>query len=79
VDNVESVFGFFQDQDPFETWMHDINTTQRLGQFYADPTKYYNKDTDWYFRSKNHMFFDIGYDYILFYIREVIICNLDMM
>jgi len=62
VDNVESVFGFFQDQDPFETWMHDINTTQRLGQFYADPTKYYNKDTDWYFRSKNHMFFDIGYD-----------------
>ena len=60
VDNVESVFGFFQDQDPFEQWMGGINTTLRLGEFYADPTKYYNRDTDWYFRSKNHMFFDIG-------------------
>jgi len=62
VDNVESVFGFFQDQDPFEQWMGGINTTLRLGEFYADPTKYYNTNTDWYFRSKNHMFFDIGYD-----------------
>ena len=61
VDNVESVFGFFQDQDPFEQWMGGINTTLRLGEFYADPTKYYNRDTDWYFRSKNHMFFDIGW------------------
>jgi len=42
--------------------MGGINTTLRLGEFYADPTKYYNRDTDWYFRSKNHMFFDIGYD-----------------
>ena len=54
------MFGFFQDQDPFEQWMGGINTTLRLGEFYADPTKYYNRDTDWYFRSKNHMFFDIG-------------------
>ena len=41
--------------------MGGINTTLRLGEFYADPTKYYNRDTDWYFRSKNHMFFDIGW------------------
>ena len=35
VDNVESVFGFFQDQEPFMHWMEDIETTQRLGTFYA--------------------------------------------
>merc|ERR1712037_830753 len=62
VDNVESVFGFFQDQTPFEEWLGDVETTERLKTFYADPTKYFKRDTDWYFRSKNHMFFDIGYD-----------------
>ena len=35
VDNVESVFGFFQDQEPFMHWMEEIETTQRLGTFYA--------------------------------------------
>jgi len=62
VDNVESVFGFFQDQMPFEEWLGDVNATDRLKTFYAEPTKYFKRDTDWYFRSKNHMFFDIGYD-----------------
>lgn len=62
VDNVESVFGFFQDQMPFEEWLGDVTTTERLKTFYADPSKYFKRDTDWYFRSKNHMFFDIGYD-----------------
>lgn len=62
VDNVESVFGFFQDQMPFEEWLNDVNVTDRLKTFYAEPTKYFNRNTDWYFRSKNHMFFDIGYD-----------------
>jgi galactosylceramide sulfotransferase len=62
VDNVESVFGFFQDQMPFEEWLGDVNATDRLKTFYADPNKYFVRETDWYFRSKNHMFFDIGYD-----------------
>ena len=62
VDNVESVFGFFQDQMPFEEWLGDVNATDRLKTFYAEPTKYFKRNTDWYFRSKNHMFFDIGYD-----------------
>jgi hypothetical protein len=62
VDNVESVFGFFQDQLPFMNWLETINTTERLGAFYKNPEGYYNTDTDWFFRSKNHMFFDIGYD-----------------
>merc|ERR1712226_549284 len=61
VDNVESVFGFFQDQEPFMHWMEEIETTQRLGTFYADPTRFFNHDTDWYMRSKNYMCFDIGY------------------
>lgn len=64
VDNVESVFGFFQDQEPFIHWMDDIETTQRLGTFYADPTRFFNTETDWFFRSKNHMFFDIGFNVI---------------
>lgn len=62
VDNVESVFGFFQDQMPFEEWLGDVNATDRLKTFYNSPTTYFNRNTDWYFRSKNHMFFDIGYD-----------------
>nr|XP_039251897.1 galactose-3-O-sulfotransferase 2-like isoform X1 [Styela clava] len=64
VDNVESVFGFFQDQLPFIDWLEGVeaNTALRLNMFYDNPGKYYNKKTDWYFRAKNHMFFDIGYD-----------------
>lgn len=64
VDNVESVFGFFQDQLPFIDWLEGVeaNTALRLNMFYKEPLKYYNTDTDWYFRAKNHMFFDIGYD-----------------
>lgn len=60
VDNVESVFGFFQDQEPFIHWMESVETTQRLGLFYANPMSYFNQDTDWFFRSRNHMFFDNG-------------------
>lgn len=64
VDNVESVFGFFQDQMPFIDWLEGIeaDTAVRLKIFYDNPSKYYNVETDWYFRAKNHMFFDIGYD-----------------
>lgn len=47
---------------PFEEWLGDVNATDRLKTFYANPTNYFKRDTDWYFRSKNHMFFDIGYD-----------------
>ncbi|XP_078488937.1 galactose-3-O-sulfotransferase 2-like isoform X2 [Ciona intestinalis] len=64
-DNVESVFGFFQDQSPFNVWLEgvDANSTKlRLQTFYDHPEKFYNKDTDWFFRARNHMFFDIGYD-----------------
>lgn len=60
IDNVESVFGFFQDQEPFIHWMESVETTQRLGLFYANPMQYFNQDTDWFFRSRNHMFFDNG-------------------
>jgi len=60
IDNVESVFGFFQDQEPFIHWMDSVETTQRLGLFYANPMQYFNQDTDWFFRSRNHMFFDNG-------------------
>merc|ERR1712226_1080701 len=60
VDNVESVFGFFQDQEPFIHWMEQVETTQRLGLFYGNPMSYFNQDTDWFFRSRNHMFFDNG-------------------
>ena len=94
VDNVESVFGFFQvnvskpnrffraycamhdpytqwsiipyrfvqDQMPFIDWLESANsdTAARLNTFYDNPSRYYNTDTDWYFRAKNHMFFDIG-------------------
>ncbi|XP_076822470.1 galactose-3-O-sulfotransferase 2-like isoform X2 [Clavelina lepadiformis] len=65
MDNVESVFGFFQDQSPFDDWLSEIdaNTTAlRLHTFYDNPTKFYSKNTDWFFRAKNHMFFDIGND-----------------
>uniref|UniRef100_H2Y6X7 Sulfotransferase n=1 Tax=Ciona savignyi TaxID=51511 RepID=H2Y6X7_CIOSA len=64
-DNVESVFGFFQDQSPFNVWLEgvDANSTKlRLQTFYDHPEKFYNKKTDWFFRARNHMFFDIGYD-----------------
>jgi len=75
VDNVESVFGFFQDQEPFQSdpkkdglegrrnskgWMDSNEVTSRLGLFYQNPTQYFNTDTDWFFRSRNHMFFDNG-------------------
>ena len=75
VDNVVSVFGFFQDQEPFQSdpkkdgldghrtskgWMDSTEVTQRLGLFYANPQQYFNTDTDWFFRSRNHMFFDNG-------------------
>ena len=40
--------------------MEDIESTQRLGLFYADPMKFFNTNTNWFFRSRNHMFFDNG-------------------
>jgi len=64
-DNVESVFGFFVDQSPFNDWLANVKadtTALRLQTFYDKPDSFFTKDTDWYFRSKNHMFFDNGYD-----------------
>lgn len=65
MDNVESVFGFFVDQSPFNDWLANVEastTALRLQTFYDNPSKFFTQDSDWYFRSKNHMFFDIGYD-----------------
>jgi len=65
MDNVESVFGFFVDQSPFNDWLANVQadtTALRLQTFYDKPESFFTKDTDWYFRSKNHMFFDNGYD-----------------
>ena len=45
VDNVESVFGFFQDQEPFIHWMDDIETTKRLGTFYAVSNLFFKNKT----------------------------------
>jgi len=64
-DNVESVFGFFVDQSPFVNWMQSDETgttSKRLETFYDNPDSFFNKNTDWFFRAKNHMFFDSGYD-----------------
>lgn len=60
IDNVESVFGFFQDQEPFTYWMENIESVERLGLFYGDPMRFFNTNTNWFFRSRNHMFFDNG-------------------
>ena len=59
---------------PFEEWLGDVNATDRLKTFYAEPTKYFKRNTDWYFRSKNHMFFDIGWEKKEFLIKFRIIC-----
>ena len=60
--NVESSFGFFRDNDPFDKWMEGVEMSQRLEAFFHDPHRYYKTSSDWYFRAKNQLFFDMGYD-----------------
>lgn len=62
VGNVESAFGFFRDQEPFDKWMEGEEMSQRLEKFYNNPSTYYRNSDDWYFRAKNMLFFDMGYD-----------------
>lgn len=62
VDNVESAFGFFRDQEPFDGWMSGIDMQERLSTFYNQPRSFYKSSDDWYFRAKNMLFFDLGYE-----------------
>lgn len=62
VSNVESAFGFYRDQEPFEQWMPTIAANDRIEKFYENPTAFFKTDTDWFYRSKNQMIFDMGYD-----------------
>ena len=62
VSNVESAFGFYRDQQPLNDWMPDIDPNDRIEKFYDNPSQYYKTDTDWFYRTKNQMMFDMGYD-----------------
>lgn len=62
VGNVESAFGFFRDQEPFDKWMDGEEMGDRLDKFYTNPLSYYRNSDDWYFRAKNMLWFDLGYD-----------------
>lgn len=61
VSNVESAFGFYRDQKPFTEWMPDIAENDRIDKFYENPSAWYRTDTDWFYRAKNQMMFDLGY------------------
>ena len=61
VSNVESAFGFYRDQKPFTEWMPDIAENDRIDKFYENPGNWYKTDTDWFYRAKNQMMFDLGY------------------
>jgi hypothetical protein len=58
ISNYESIFGFFRDY-PFSQWIGHNGT---LKTFLSDPEKYYDESTPWYFRAKNYMAFDLGFN-----------------
>lgn len=58
ISNYESIFGFFRDY-PFAQWVGRNGT---LKTFLSDPAAYYDKTTPWYFRAKNYMAYDLGFD-----------------
>jgi hypothetical protein len=58
ISNYESIFGFFRDY-PFAQWVGRNGT---LKNFLSDPAAYYDRSTPWYFRAKNYMAYDLGFD-----------------
>ena len=64
VGNVESAFGFYRDQKPFTDWMPDVSENDRIEKFYENPGNWYNTETDWFYRAKNQMMFDLGYSVV---------------
>lgn len=58
ISNYESIFGFFRDY-PFAQWVGRNGT---LKTFLSDPSGYYDRSTPWYFRAKNYMAYDLGFD-----------------
>ncbi|CAG5105414.1 Oidioi.mRNA.OKI2018_I69.chr1.g2111.t2.cds [Oikopleura dioica] len=58
ISNYESIFGFFRDY-PFAQWVGRNGT---LKNFLSDPERFYDKSTPWYFRAKNYMAYDLGFD-----------------
>lgn len=58
ISNYESIFGFFRDY-PFAQWVGRNGT---LKTFLSDPAAYYDRSTPWYFRAKNYMAYDLGFD-----------------
>ena len=59
VTNFESSFGFFKDY-PFTDW---LDNDRNIDDFINNADQYYNKSTPWYFRAKNYMSFDLGFDH----------------
>lgn len=59
VSNFESSFGFFKDY-PFTSWLDE---NRSLDDFINNAETLYNKSTPWYFRAKNYMSFDLGFDH----------------
>ena len=57
--NFESSFGFFKDY-PFTSW---LDQNRNINEFIDNPEALYNKNTPWYFRAKNYMSFDLGFDH----------------
>jgi len=58
ISNYESIFGFFRDY-PFSQWIGHNGT---LKTFLSDPALYYDESTPWYFRAKNYMAYDLGFN-----------------
>jgi galactosylceramide sulfotransferase len=72
--NFESSFGFFKDY-PFTSWLDE---NRNINDFIDNPEALYNKNTPWYFRAKNYMSFDLGFnhednsnEYISYVINEM--------
>lgn len=72
--NFESSFGFFKDY-PFTSWLDE---NRNINDFIDNPQALYNKNTPWYFRAKNYMSFDLGFnhednsdEYISYVINEM--------
>lgn len=59
VTNFESSFGFFKDY-PFTSW---LDNARSIDDFVNNAETYYNKSTPWYFRAKNYMSFDLGFNH----------------